>query len=155
MAIRGTMAAAAMLLFSLAPSVLAEQPASYCAYVGTDDTLRRIPADLVPAVNALLHTNMSADIATRMTFFRCADAHVLICGVGANLPCGKADISRSSEGGARWCRAHPDALFIPAYATGHATIFTWRCLNGEATIVQQRYQVDARGFVAEYWHQLP
>lgn len=133
----------------------AEDPGRLCAQQGTDNTLRPIPGSLVPAINALLHTRMPPDVAERMTVYRCAGRHVLICGFGANLPCGKADTGRSSPGGTAWCRAHPNASFIPAYAVGHATVFDWRCRAGAAVIVRQRYQVDPQGFVAQYWHRLP
>jgi hypothetical protein len=133
----------------------AETPGQFCARARTDDTLRPIPPTLVPAVNALLHTDMPPKVAVRMTVFRCAGGHVLICGMGANLPCGKADTSRTSEGGTAWCRDHPDADFIPAYATGHATIFDWRCRDGAPVIVRQNFQIDPRGFVAEFWRELP
>jgi hypothetical protein len=86
--------------------------------------------------------------------FRCANHHVLVCSVGANLPCGKADTSRVSVGGAQWCREHPDAPSIPAVATGHATVFDWRCHDGKAVIAQQRFKVDGRGFVASFWQRL-
>lgn len=132
----------------------AESPAQFCASVGTNDTLRPIPAALAPALNAVFHTTMPSDVAVRMTVFRCAGGHVMVCGMGANLPCGKADASRVSVGGAQWCKEHPDADFIPAYATGHATIFDWRCRGGAPVIAKQRYSVDPRGFVAEYWRRL-
>lgn len=133
----------------------AETPGAFCARVGTDDTLRPIPATLVPAVNAAFHTSMPTEVATRMTVFRCADRRVMACGMGANLPCGKADTSRVSVGGAQWCKQHADAVFIPAYATGHATIFEWRCRDGAAVIAKQVFRVDPRGFVAEFWRNLP
>jgi hypothetical protein len=132
----------------------AETPAAFCARVGTDDTLRPIPAALVPAVNAAFHTATPVDVATRMTLFRCAHRRVLVCGVGANLPCDKADTSRVSAGGARWCAEDPDAPFIPAYATGHATIFDWRCRDGAPVIAKRRFKVDRRGFIAEFWRRL-
>ena len=138
-----------------AASSRAQTPAGVCAQAGTDDTLRPIPTALVPAVNAVFRTSMPPDVAVRLTVFRCAAGHVLVCGVGANLPCGKADTSRTSKGGEAWCREHSNADFIPAYATGHATIFEWRCRNGVPAIVRQRYRVDPRGFVAEYWRRLP
>jgi hypothetical protein len=126
----------------------------FCARVDTDDTLRPIPAALVPAVNATFHTAMPADEATRMTVFRCADRRVLVCSVGANLPCDKADTGRVSAGGADWCEEHPDASFIPAYATGHATIFDWRCRDGAPVIAKQRFTVDRHGFISEFWRRL-
>lgn len=133
----------------------AETPAAFCAGVGTDDTVRPIPAALVPAVNAAFRTAIPSDVATRTMVFRCADHQVLVCDVGANLPCEKADASRVSVGGRRWCEGHPDAPFIPAYATGHATIFDWRCDDGAPVIAKQRFKVDQRGFIAELWRRLP
>ena len=154
-AIVGLLASTTALTACAAAPSAPEAPAAFCARAGTDDTLRPIPAALVPAVNAAFHTSMPADVAMRMTVFRCAGGHVLACGMGANLPCGKADTSRASIGGAQWCRAHPDASFIPAYATGHATIFAWRCRDGVAVVTQQVFRVDPRGFVAEFWRELP
>jgi hypothetical protein len=133
----------------------AETPAGFCAKAGTDDTLRPIPAALVPAVNALFHTAMPPDVAMRMTVFRCDAGHVLVCGMGANLPCGKANTSTVSPGGMQWCQEHPDADFIPAYATGHDTIFEWHCLGRAPAIKRQVLHVDPRGFVAEFWRKLP
>jgi len=132
----------------------AETPAAFCARVGTDDTLRPIPAALAPAVNAAFHTALPTDVATRTTVFRCADRRVLVCSVGANLPCGKADTSRVSVGAAQWCKEHRDAPSIPAAETGHATIFDWRCHDGRPVITGQRFKVDRRGFIAEFWRQL-
>jgi len=132
----------------------AETPAAFCARVGADDTLRPIPAALAPAVNAAFRTAMPSDVAMRMTVFRCADRRVLVCSVGANLPCGKADTSRVNVGAAQWCKEHRDAPSIPAAETGHATIFDWRCRNGRPVITEQRFRVDRRGFIAEFWRAL-
>jgi hypothetical protein len=148
------LAAVGLAILSIAP-VHAETPAQFCAHTGTDDTLRPIPENLVAAVNALFHTTMPTRMAVDKTVFRCAGGHVLVCATGANLPCGKADTERTSAGGTQWCRDHPDASFIPAYATGHATIFEWRCRNGAPAIVRQNFEVDPRGFVAEFWKPLP
>jgi len=151
----GVATAIAMVACCAARSPRAATPAEMCARAGTDDTLRPIPESLVPGVNAVFHSAMPADVAMRLTVFRCDGGHVLVCGVGANLPCGKADTSTASTGGAQWCREHPNDGFIPAYATGHATIFEWHCVGGRAAIVRQVLHVDPRGFVAEYWRALP
>jgi hypothetical protein len=132
-----------------------ETPVQTCAGVGVDDTLRPIPASLVPAVNALFHSRMPTQMALDSTVFRCAEGHVLVCTTGANLPCGKANVSRTSAGAAEWCRTNPDATFVPAVATGHDTIYQWRCRNGSPDIVRQTSAVDPRGFVARYWRRLP
>jgi hypothetical protein len=136
-------------------SARAEQPAAMCALIGTDDTLRPIPESLVPAVNAALGTAMPARVAIDTTVFRCADGHVLVCTAGANLPCGRANTDRTPGSGmVGWCRDHPAADFIPAVATGHDTIYAWQCLEGVPHIVRQIDEVDAHGFIAQYWKAL-
>ena len=133
----------------------AETPAALCRRIGTDDTLRPIPESLVPAVNAVFGTTMPARTAIDTTVFRCANGDVLACTTGANLPCGAANTSRTpTEGAIDWCRAQPDAAFIPAVATGHDTIFAWRCQRGAPHIVRAIAIVDARGFIARYWREL-
>jgi hypothetical protein len=137
------------------PLAGAERPTAVCARVGTDDTPRAIPEGLVAAVNAVFGTRMPVKVAVATTVFRCADGHVLVCTTGANLPCGAADTSRTPGPGAvEWCRTRPSADFIPAFATGHSTIYAWRCENGQARIVRQLQGVDPRGFVARYWKRL-
>jgi hypothetical protein len=149
-----TLVLAAAALASIV-SARAEQPAAMCARIGTDDTLRPIPESLVPAVNAALGTAMPARVAIDTTVFRCADGHVLVCAAGANLPCGRANTNRTpGPGMVDWCRDHPAADFIPAVATGHDTIYAWQCLEGLPHIVRQIDEVDARGFIAQYWKAL-
>ena len=134
----------------------AAQPAAACAQIGTDDTLQPIPDSLVPAVNAAFGTSMPTDAAIRTTVFRCANRHVLVCTTGANLPCGPANTSRTPGAGVvNWCREHPDAAFIPMVATGHDTIYAWRCHGTAPQIVRQVQDVDASGFIARYWKELP
>lgn len=137
-----------------AAAARADTAAAFCARVGTDDTLRPIPAALAPAVNAAFHTAMPTDATIRMTVFRCVDGGVLLCSFGANLPCGKADLSRLSVGAAQWCKEHRGAPFIPTAAAGHATIFNWRCRDGRPVLTDQRFKVDRRGFIAEFWRRL-
>src|SRR5215472_19085800 len=69
----------------------AESPTALCARVGTDDTTRPIPADLVSAANSAFKTALPPQVAMDSTVFRCAEGHVLACTAGANLPCGKAN----------------------------------------------------------------
>lgn len=137
----------------LAFGAQAETP-SRSARVGTDDTARPVPASLANEVNRLFDTRMPASIVEKATVFRCFDGHVLVCTAGANLPCGKANVSRINPGAAAWCRDHPGAASVPAFATGHDTIYEWRCHGGQAEAFRQVDQVDARGFFARYWKQL-
>jgi hypothetical protein len=146
-------AIAALASWSISPA-RAETPTQTCSRVGTDDTLRPISISLVPAVNTLFHTSVPPQMALDSTVFRCADGHVLACTTGANLPCGKANLSLTSTGAAEWCRDNPSAAFVPAVATGHYTIYQWRCRNGSPEIVRQMSAVDSRGFVAGYWKRL-
>ena len=132
--------------------VNAETPTAFCKRVGTDDTTQPIPEVLVPTVNATFGMKMPARVAVDTTVFRCDHGHVMVCTVGANLPCGKANTSREpGEGAVQWCHDNPAAEFVPAAATGHDTIYAWCCQGGAPRILRQPLHVDARGFVAEFW----
>ena len=138
-----------------APSAHAETPSAICARVGTDDTPRPIPASLVPAINKMLGTEMPDKMAMDTTVFRCAKRHMLVCTTGANLPCGRAKTGRTpSPAAVDWCRSHSDAALIPAVATGHDTVFAWRCQGETPQIDRRVLDVDMRGFVSQYWKML-
>jgi hypothetical protein len=79
----------------------------------------------------------------------------MLCNVGANIPCGKANTSTDLPGAKDWCRKNPDSDFIPMAATGHDTIYEWRCERGKAVIARKFHAVDDRGFVADAWMRLP
>jgi hypothetical protein len=98
---------------------------------------------------------MPAAQIRRSTYFRCMDGRVFLCNLGANLPCGKANQSRHLAGAEAWCAKHPDADFIPMYATGHDTIYNWRCRAGKAATEGPPLEVDSRGFIARYWKPAP
>jgi hypothetical protein len=134
----------------------AATPAALCAQTPVDDTLHPIPENLVRAVNKAFGTSMPAGIAVSTTVYRCDGGRVQVCTVGANLLCGKADTNRTPGAGlVGWCRKNPDADYIPMVVTGHATIFDWSCAHGEPKIERQIFSVDARGFVIQFWRQLP
>ena len=136
--------------------VRAETPAALCQRVGTDDILRKIPEDLVPAVNTAFGLQMPRRVAVDTSVFRCAEGRVMVCTVGANLPCEKANTSRTpGTGVVQWCRDNPGATFVPAFASGHDTIYEWRCRNGSPEMVRQTFDVDARGFIEQFWKVLP
>ena len=133
----------------------AETPSAFCKRMGTDDTTQPIPEALVTAVNATFGMKMPASVATDTTLFRCDHGHAMVCTVGANIPCGKANTGREpGEGTVQWCRDNPAAEFVPAAATGHDTIYAWGCQAGAPRILRQPLHVDARGFVAEFWKAL-
>ena len=120
-----------------------------------DGTLLPIPLELAPLVAATFHARMTAAEVRRNDVLRCDGEAVLACLTGANLNCGPADRTRRNRGATVWCRAHPDAPFVPKFATGHTTVFDWRCAGRRAVIAAQAQQVDARGFVRGAWRALP
>jgi hypothetical protein len=144
-------------VFLIWPGTLPAQPASAadparsCRAAGNDDTLRPLPPSLVAKAKALFQLDMPDAQVVQGTVMRCADGKVLLCSAGANLPCGKANTSRKLAGAAAWCREHPGADFIPMSATGHDTIFPWRCTGAAPETFGDSERVDARGFVASYW----
>ncbi len=154
--VRRNAARVALLASVSATPALAEAPAAFCRRVGTDDVARPITEALVPAVNAAFGMRMPTRAAVDTTSFRCAGGHVMVCTVGANLPCGKANTNRAPGGGVmQWCRDNPDASVVPAVATGHDTIYEWRCRAGAPQILRQTLHVDPRGFISEFWKALP
>ena len=144
-----SMLAAGLLLAPAAQA--AETPAQHCRRVGTDDATRPIPASLVPAAKRLFGLEAPDDAVRRTTVFRCMGGAVLICTVGANLNCGKANTDRALASARRYCREHGDAPFIPAFVTGHDTAYRWQCRGGEAVAGEPAEALDARGFVARLW----
>lgn len=134
----------------------AQTPAEVCKSVGTDDTTHPVPEALAPAVNTAFKMRMPAKMVADTTVFRCVGGHVMACTTGANLPCGQANASRTPNAGmVQWCHDKPDENFIPAYMTGHDTIYQWDCHGGSPRVVRQTWHVDPRGFVAEFWKPLP
>jgi hypothetical protein len=97
---------------------------------------------------------MPAEQVRRSTVVRCMDGHLLACNGGANLPCGKANTSQSLRGGDAWCRQSPDSDFIPAYISGHDSIYRWRCTHGAPVASGPARPVDAHGFFTQYWKPL-
>ncbi len=129
----------------------AEDPFGYCRRVGTDDDPGDVPASLTPAFVKAFGLRMEPPEVQRGASFRCDRGQVWGCVVGANLNCGKADTSRVSRGGDEWCREHPNDQMIPMAATGHATIYSWRCVGVRAVPAKAVTKVDARGFESTNW----
>ncbi len=129
------------------------KPRQYCARVTNDDKLRSPPPALAPAIKRLF--DVSGKYALAATYFRCADGKVLLCYVGANLACGKADQRRVLPPANGWCRNNPNADSIPMVVTGHATAYLWRCVGRTAKPAGTIGTIDARGFLADNWKVLP
>jgi hypothetical protein len=127
-------------------------PDEYCRQIGTDDALRAVPRSLVPTVVRLFDLQaMPVKQVERSTFFRCADRHILVCAVGANLACGKAETRRDLHGVEAWCVEHAGSQNVPAYVTGHATIYQWRCDGPRPVASPSALSIDQRGFISQNW----
>jgi hypothetical protein len=146
------------LLFALAAlaaqPALAEDARKFCASAGDDDQTRPIPAALTPdAIRLFGFPAQASGFVRRGSVYRCMDGAVWLCNYGANLSCAKGDASRSSQGAENFCRQNPDAAIVPMAATGHETIFTWKCV-GTAPQIASAEKTDARGFIAGQWKRL-
>jgi hypothetical protein len=146
------------------PAATYTDPFAYCAAVGDlDQPDARYVGQQVPDViaKALRKASGAApdaplDLFLQGSYWRCMDGKVYGCFVGANIPCwSKANTDRTPTAAeTEFCKTQPNADNIPAAVTGHETIYEWRCNNGTPVIVRQVFQVDSRGFVADFWHEL-
>lgn len=122
------------------------QPVAYCRRVGTSSALHPINAALRSGVEAAFSVPAEAARGS----WRCDDGKVLACIAGANLPCGKMSTSTTSPAADTWCRAHPDGT-IPAFVTGHDTVWRWRCSGTHAEHGEPAWTLDPAGFARELW----
>jgi putative hemolysin len=138
-------------------------PFAYCAAVGTVDTPdARYTGPAMP--DAVIQGMVRQGIVTadasldfqKNAVWRCMDGQVWVCHFGANLPClEKADTSQVPSSAMQdFCQANPTSDSIPAYVTGRATVYEWKCAGGQPQVVRQFLQGDARGFLADFWYEL-
>jgi hypothetical protein len=111
-----------------------------------------VPKDLEAAVASTF--GLPVDVVRGGAFVRCSGAKLLACAVGANLNCGKANTRRSQPGASEFCRANPDADNIPMAATGHDTIYAWRCVGRRAVAGNAVVVVDPDGYDAGNWKEV-
>jgi len=83
--------------------------------------------------------------------FRCMGGKIYACFVGANLPCSKMNAEQSNAGAEAFCKDNPAADSVPMVATGHDTIYSYRCKDGHAEVARKLYQTDQRGFAQSLW----
>lgn len=139
-------------------------PFRYCQAVGTIDQPDnryvgpKIPLAVAQGLRQAFGLPDTAPLEPflRGTSWRCMQGEVYACNIGANLPCGeKADLSRVvTDGMKEFCRQNPDTEVIPAYVTGRATVYQWRCTRGNPQVVRQVATADARGFISTVWHRI-
>lgn len=136
--------------------VYAQDVRALCARIGTDDRLRGIPPALVGKARQIFSFSPVTPSAyvKKSTLFRCMDGKAWLCNYGANLVCGQANASRHSQGAAHFCQENPGSVSVPMAATGHDTIYEWKCAGTKAQISRQVEALDARGFLAGNWKQL-
>jgi hypothetical protein len=136
-----------------------DDPILYCAAVGTIDApdSRYVGVAMPQAVENAVRERFGLGTTEPGggTSWRCLDGKLLACTVGANLPCGKASTSREPTSAmVEFCRENPWESYIPKAVTGHSTIYGWDCRGGEPAIAAQEFEVDARGFVADFWYEV-
>jgi hypothetical protein len=156
---RSTLASILLLIAAAtaAPSsARAESLVARCAKVGDDDKAKPIPATLVPKARELFGFSPQTPnaIIREGTSYRCKSGKAWLCNVGANLVCGKANVAQSLPGATAFCKDNPGSDVVPMAATGHDTIYEWKCVGPNAQIVRRVVNVDSRGFIAENWKPL-
>jgi hypothetical protein len=134
-------------------------PFTYCSRIGNMDEplggASPIPAALVPYLGAALGLSARTPPSADGYYWRCMDGAVYVCVVGANLPCQqKANRSKRNAGADSFCRDHRDAASVPAYASGHDTIFDWSCAAGLAVRGAATAKLDSRGYRIDIWHRV-
>ena len=147
---------AMLVLLALPSCAHAQDLAARCAKVGDDDKATPIAAALVPQARRLFGFSKETPNAfiRNGTSYRCMGGKPWLCNVGANLVCGKANASKSLPGAAAFCKDNPGSDMIPMAATGHDTIYEWKCVGPNAQVARQILEVDQRGFIAENWKPL-
>ncbi len=142
-----------------------KEPFAFCAAIGNtpvlpaaDEATRRLlPQALLAPMRAqgLASADQPEEIQAAARW-RCMDAAVYVCPIGANLPCGEpANLSQTPSAAMQeYCAANPAVDGIPAYVTGRATVFQWSCADGVAVTGKQQFNADAQGYLAEFWHRL-
>jgi hypothetical protein len=138
-------------------------PFAYCAAVGTVDVPdERYTGEAMPAavLEALVRQGVvTADAPPEFqanAVWRCMDGQVWACHIGANLPCQeRADTSQTPTAEMEeFCQTNPSAEAIPAAVTGRATVYEWKCSEGQPVVVKQVFSSDAQGFLADFWFKL-
>jgi len=147
-----------MLLAAGAARAADDGLAAHCARVRDDDTIHgyepSLHAGLVSAFERLFPASPAPPDERAIetgAHIRCMDGRLLACFTGANLPCAKMNRNPDNSGAQAFCRDNPSAGGVPAYATGHDTLYSYRCVSGHPEIDATLFTLDPRGFAAELW----
>jgi len=132
--------------------------AARCVRIRNDDTIRpydpALRTGLLKAYARLFPGGRTLPAEAELkdgAHIRCMNGRLLACFVGANLPCGKMNASRDNQGADAYCRAKPDTDVVPAFATRHDTIYSYRCAAERPVIAGRTFALDARGFAVRLW----
>jgi hypothetical protein len=148
----GALLMAAGVAVGFAPPPPAFAASAYCLGGPGRQVAQKVPEALLAAVAKTFE--IGPDEARAAAFVRCVGSRLMACWIGANLDCDKADTRRSLQGAADWCDQHPGADNVPMVATGHDTIYDWRCVGRRAVAGRILSPVDAQGYIADNWREL-
>jgi hypothetical protein len=165
----GAAVALAVLLccLSLAPSqardaAMKEGLFQHCVSVRDDDKVRGYESSLrEPTIKAFKKMFPNAREEPNPSSFemqaryRCMDGKIMVCFIGANLPCAKIVTARDNPGADAFCKKASNGDAVPAYATGHDSAYSFKCRDGSAVVDRETWQLDKRGFAAKIWTALP
>jgi hypothetical protein len=134
-------------------------PFAYCSRMGSIDEpeggTSPIPSTLEPYLARTLGLSTEVRFKSESYYWRCMNGAVYVCAIGANIPCdAKADRTKRNSGADKYCEENRDAAVVPAYATGHATIYGWSCSAGKAVRGKRTAEVDRRGYRIDIWHRV-
>lgn len=139
-----------------------EDLAALCARLVNDDTIRDYDPSLRTRTAAAFQKRFPAAKGKpdggsweTQAQYRCMNGKVMVCFVGANLPCAKMNTQRANPGADMFCRDNPEAQSVPAYAIGHDATHSYRCRSGKAEVTGTTRQLDRRGFARDLWVELP
>lgn len=123
------------------------RPYSHHLYDGTVKAFKKLFPDAKSAPT-------EAELQTQANY-RCMGGKILVCFVGANLPCAKMNASRDNPGADEYCKVNPNDDIVPAAASGHDALYSYKCQNGKAVIASNPWKLDKRGFATELWTEVP
>lgn len=138
-------------------------PFAYCAAIETIDVPGRpykgskAPHSIVKAmVRQGIVSKSAPPEVSQNVLWRCMGRKVWVCHFGANIPCtDKVDTSTvPTSVMSDYCRENPGSATIPAYATGRATAYEWRCHDGKPEIAGKLFTIDQQGYPTAFWHEL-
>jgi hypothetical protein len=133
-------------------------PFAYCAAMGTIDRPDQPFKGRPPLAEVAAAFDIARELLNdRNVAWRCYNGAVYAC-IQLNSPiCGRADTRRTPTAAMRaFCRGNPDSEVIPAVVIGHEhpPMYQWGCPGTVATITQQAFTPDPRGYPPDLWKKL-